>query len=63
VTDWDPVQVVAAIRLLAACDHFDNSRHAARTIPADIPLVDLLRAADGATRLARELDIIRRIAA
>lgn len=56
--------LIAAVRALASCDHFDQSRRAARVIPDDIAIVDLLRAADGATRLAHDLDLdqLRRIA-
>lgn len=55
-------ELAAAVRTLAACDHFDESRRGARALPDDITIVDLLRAADGATRLARDLDITRRLA-
>ena len=52
--------LVAAIDALAACDHFDESRRAARDLPDDLDIVRLLRAADGATRLAHDLDTTRR---
>ncbi len=56
-------ELLHAVLLLASCDHFDVSRRAARTLPPDLPLVDVLKAADGATRLARALDVTRRTAA
>lgn len=52
--------IVHAIDTLAACDHFDESRRAAKVIPDDVPIVTVLRAADGATQVARALDITRR---
>lgn len=55
-------EILAAVHTLAACDHFDESRRAAQALPADMPLVDILRAADGATRLAHALNERRRSA-
>lgn len=54
-------ELLAAVHVLATCDHFDRSREAARQLPADLPLVEVLRAADGATRIAHELDTTRRM--
>lgn len=54
--------MLAAVRVLAACDHFDESRRAAQALPADLPLVEILKAADGATQLARALNTARRSA-
>lgn len=58
-----PAEVLAAIELLANCDHFDNSRRAARALPHDFPIAELQRAADGAALIARALTIHRRTAA
>lgn len=58
-----PAQVADAIKVLAACDHYDQSRRAARNLPDTLTTADLQRAADGCALIARFLAAHRRSAA
>lgn len=52
--------VVRAIQMLIDLDDRERSEHAAGRLPEDLPISDLLRAADGAQRLARAVAVLRR---
>lgn len=49
-----------AVRTLLEHDRRDLARQAASQLPEDLTVADLLRAADGAQLLARELAALRR---
>ena len=53
--------LLAALNLLASADHFDEARRAAASLPSDVDVAAVLRAADGAEQIARALDIRRRV--
>lgn len=44
-----------AVQTLIDLDHGDRAQRAAEHLPEQLPVADLLRAADGAQRLARAL--------
>ena len=48
-----------AVRKLIDLDQRDRAQQAAARLPEDLPVADLLRAADGVQRVARELAALR----
>jgi hypothetical protein len=48
-----------AVQTLIDLDHGDRAQQAAVHLPDQLPVADLLRAADGAQRLARALAALR----
>jgi hypothetical protein len=55
-------ELLKAVQALLDLDHRDQAQRAAAQLPEHLPVADLLRAADGAQQLARELAALRRAA-